>query len=133
MSTAYNVARYLATQGIGTWAGSSGWSINVSREAVSPDKCITIYDTGGEEPDTDQLDERPTFQVRVRSAKTGDAYLDAHAKQVAIRDLLTAEIPPVMNGVAYVGIMQMSEIASIGRDENDRHLLVANYRARREK
>ena len=39
----------------------------VGTEASSPDTTVTLYDTGGEGPDTDELDiERQTIQVRVR-------------------------------------------------------------------
>lgn len=124
-SPAYDIAQYLASQGVGVFGGSSAWSINVSREPASPDDCITLYDTGGAGLDTDDRDiDRVSFQVRVRSFD----YLSARAMQVAIRDLLLID-PGVAAGGNLYTISQESNIMHIGRDENDRQILTANYLA----
>lgn len=121
MSAAYDVAQYLASQGVGTFGGNSGWSINVSREPLSPDNSVTVYDTGGPGLDTDELDlDWVSFQVRVRAVN----YLDGYQKQKTIRSLLMAGF--VQDGTKYT-VQQESNIMHIGRDENDRQLLTANY------
>lgn len=129
-STAYEVAQYLQANGLGEVGGSGAWSINVSREPVAPEDAITVYDTPGLEPDTDELDLiKPGFQVRVRCV----SYLEGFAKQEAIRDLLILPSPLVMGGSRYVSIVLSIDINSIGRDEEDRHLLVASYRTVKER
>lgn len=129
-STAYDVAVFLAAQSIGTLAGNGNYSIHVGAEPAEPDKVVTIYDTGGLEPDTDELDLlRPTFQVRVRTTN----YLEGQAKQEAIRDLLILPLSLTMNGTDYVHIVQTSDIATIGRDDEGRQIFVSNYRAIKER
>lgn len=129
-STAYEVAQYLDANGVGGFASSASWSINVSREPVAPVDAITIYDTPGLEPDTDELDLlKPGFQVRVRCAD----YLQGFAKQEAIRDLLILPSTLTLSGTRYVSIVMSIDINSIGRDEEDRHLLVASYRTIKER
>lgn len=137
MSPAFLIAKYLAANGVGLFPNPGGapigagpWEIAFSREPASPDMAVTIYDTGGSEPDTDALDLlNPTFQVRVRGPKTAQGYADAYAKQEVIRDLLILPAPVVQGTAHFIGIAMTSDILSIGRDDNDRHLLTANYRA----
>lgn len=127
-SPAHDLALYLQAQGVGTFGGANAWSISVGREPVSPPEAVTLYDTGGAEPDTDELsDKLPTFQVRVR----GPAFPAVYAKQEAIRDLLIMPEPIVTATSRFVGIQMSSDIIDIGRDDGDRFILVANYRARR--
>jgi len=124
-STAFEVAQYLQSNGIGAFASPNQWSINVSREPTSPSDVITIYDTPGLEPDTDELDLlKPGFQVRIRCID----YLSGIAKHEAIRDLLILPNQLVMAGTKYISVVMSIDINSIGRDEEDRHLLVASYR-----
>ena len=119
MSRAYTLAQYLDAQNAGEWAASSGWSLSVSREPARPDTTITLYDTGGGPPLTDGLDVfEPTIQVRVRSYD----YLQAFSKHEEIRDLFhNDDLAP------FQGVTMTSDIISIGRDDNDRFLLTANY------
>lgn len=127
-STADDLAGYLDANSVGTLAAATGWSISFGMEPASPETAITLYDTGGLEPDTDQLDVlRPSIQVRVR----GSDYRAAYAKQVAIRDLLHAMPETVIEGTLYLAVTASSDILSIGRDDNDRFILTANYRVMR--
>ncbi len=121
-SPAHDIALYLVANGVGTLPYTSGWAVSLALEPANPDNAVTVYDTGGQGPDTDELDlKRPTFQVRVRSA----SYVTAYAKQQAIRDLLILT-QPIGD---FVGIEMTSDILAIGRDESSRHLLTANYQA----
>ncbi len=127
-SVAHEVALLLSD---GTLGGTSPWSIYLAVEPNSPVNVVTLYDTGGDRPDTDELDIfHPSFQVRVR----GLSYPDAYAKQVEIRDELihSAAFESTDGDSRYESIMATSDILSIGRDENDRHLLTANYQVIRE-
>jgi hypothetical protein len=129
-STAFEVAKFLAASGVGTFAGASGWSLNVAREPINPATAITVYDTGGESPDTDEQDLLiHTFQIRVRAP----SYPNAYAKHEEMRALLILPDSIVMEGTRYVGVWMTSDILAIGRDEGERHLLTANYRAIKER
>ncbi len=122
-----DIAKYLSSQGIGVLHGSADWGIHVASEPVKPNDVVTIYDTPGSEPDTDELDEyRPSMQIRVRSSN----YLSAYSKQEAIRDLLIRDRIITETSTFYLMVLT-SDILSIGRDENNRHILTANYRCRR--
>jgi len=89
-SPAHDIALYLQSLSFGTLAASSGWAIAVAREPVAPDTTITVYDTGGQGPDTDELDEfLPDIQVRVRAPD----YIAAYAKSEGIRAALTLTQP----------------------------------------
>jgi hypothetical protein len=133
LSPAHDIAKYLDVQGVGVLNAMTGWSINISREPMEPDNCVTVYDTGGLEPDTDELDlMHPTIQVRVRHRKLVVAGIDtgyelAYSKHEEIRDLLILGTPLITVDSTFVLINLVTEISAIGRDDNDRHLLVANY------
>jgi hypothetical protein len=59
-------------------------------------------------------------------------YANAYAKHEEMRALLIGPDSIVMEGTRYVGVWVASDILAIGRDEGDRHLLTANYRAIKE-
>jgi hypothetical protein len=126
METSRTIAQFLAAQGVGTFAGTNEWSINIAVEPATPVGAITIYDTGGGEPDTDNLSLlHKTIQIRTRN----NVYAKAYSKQEQIRDLLILNSP-----VAGLTDVQMSsDILSIGRDTNDNHILTSNYRILQER
>lgn len=129
MSPAYEIAQHLQAHGIGTFGAESGWSINVSREPPAPDKTVTLYDTGG--LDVIQVDadlRAPFIQVRVRSRN----YLEAFDKHEAIYQLLAVPMEQEIGEHHYIGIWRQGDIADLGRDDNDRHLITANYRINRQ-
>lgn len=115
-SPAYTIARYLETQGFGEWAND----INVSLEPSEPVECITLYDTGGQDPDSDEQDVfNKTIQIRIRTLN----YLETYTKLEQIRDLLINQTIAGINGIWMQG-----DILYIGRDDNDRHLFTTNFR-----
>jgi hypothetical protein len=115
-SPAYTIARYLETEGFGEWAND----INVSLEPNEPVECITLYDTGGQDPDSDEQDVfNKTIQIRVRTLN----YLETYTKLEQIRDLLIKQTIAGINGIWMQG-----DILYIGRDDNDRHLFTTNFR-----
>lgn len=126
-SPAHDLAKYLAAQGIGIWASDSGWAVSAQVEPASPDTAVTVYDTGGEGLDTDDMDiENATVQVRVRGPNPEEAY----QKQVSIRDLLKGS--PIQGETSRFDVTEViSGITHIGRDDNNRHLLVQNFRLMR--
>ena len=125
-SPADDLARWLGTQGIGVF----GQDISVGMEPASPIEVVTLYDTGGEPPDTVELDLfRSTIQVRVRSKN----YAVAYNRHEQIRDTLILPGRIDTGSSVFVEIDMTSDIASIGRDDNDRYLMTANYRVIRER
>lgn len=133
-SAADELARYLEEQGIGIFGGDADWSIHVDREPLSPESVVTLYDTGGPpelvlEPEIRQ----PTIQVRVR----GRTYAEAYEMQERISRILTQPgeqdaYEREIGGSRYLSIVRTSDIMSIGRDDNDRVRLTANYQTMRQ-
>jgi hypothetical protein len=135
-SPAHEIAILIDDADIGSFPADAGWAINVAAEPSSPDTTITIYDTPGgapvivpetQEDDSEQLRD-VDFQVRVRSGSYQDAYL----KQQEIFNALTIPKEQATADHRIVGIWLVGDIASIGRDDNNRHRLVANYRMERQ-
>lgn len=126
-SPAHDVALFLAANGVGVFGGATGWSVNVGVEPETPGTAVTVYDTPGDEPDTDDLNIfRPRFQVRVRDV----SYPEAYAKQEQVRDLLILSQPLVF-ATSRCRVIMSSDIMALGRDDNNRHILTANYRMMR--
>ena len=128
MSSAQDIAEHLDDNGIGTLAGQSGWGIFVGKEPVSPDTCITVYDTGGTmgNPDGEMYD--PTIQVRVRT----HVYPDGYSKAAQIRDLLILPTSFYSDNWLYTGVWLVSDVAKIGTDDNGRELFTVNFRLMRQ-
>lgn len=130
-SAAVDIAGYLATNGIGSFAGNPQhlWSINVAREPIDPTNAVTVYDTGGIGPDTDELDVfRPTIQIRVRSID----YNDGLEKQQLIMTALHALLQTTLNLTNYLSCVAETDITYIGASENDLYLFTANYQILRQ-
>jgi len=128
-SPAEELATYLEGHGVGTRGADTGWSIAVTTGPVAPDTTITLFDDIGGSPDTDELDiQKATVQIQVRSTKVG-GYLAAFAKQEEIRDLLIHPAPLITDNSTFIGVQMISNIANLGRDDNDRHILIATYEA----
>jgi hypothetical protein len=128
-SAAYDFAKFLVAAGVGAFGGDAQWCINYGAEPDAPGDCITVYDTGGPEPETEELDLlRPTLQVRVRCVD----YESGYAKQLLIRKLLTETEPVQMETSRFDMVAASSDILSIGRDDSNRFLLTSNYRCIRQ-
>lgn len=128
-SLAKAVAAYLDTLGVGEFAGNGpGWTIAYAGEPASPDKAITVYDTGGGEPTADIEFYQSTIQIRVRAVD----YDDAYGKQQEIRDILIGTPTHELDDTLVIGFWNSSDITGIGRDENRRLITTANYRTIRQ-
>lgn len=127
-SPSRDIAEYLASQSVGPLLGTTQWAINYNGEMIDPADTITIYDTGGGFPDTDDLDiDEVNFQVRVRAVNLNDGW----AKHRQIRDFLIFSAPLACATSEFSMIVQTSDFGTIGTDKGERHILTANYRGRR--
>lgn len=129
-SLAHDLALYLsaAPHSLATFppVAEAEWGIGAGVELDQPLQFITITDTGGVGPDTDEQDlEQPTFQVRVRAQTWPVAY----EKYRAIRTVLLAAGSSSLQTSDVVGFAATSDVIDLGRDDSDRRVLVANYRA----
>ena len=128
MSPAHELALHLQAQGVGTFAGSGDWSIHVAREPLDPANTVTIYDTGGPAPVHYGVGLRqPTVQVRVRA----ESYIAGMGKQGEIFAWLNAIQDATIGTHVYLGVHLTTDFLAIGRDDNERHLITANYQIQR--
>lgn len=126
-SPAIDLAKYLSGQtGLGTYGGSTDFSIYATLEPNEPKNCVTLYDVGGRgdvDADLDLAD--VDIQVRVRAT----TYSLAYSKHEIIRDLLVPIGPIICESSSFVGVVMTADISGIGRDEDNKHILTATYRA----
>jgi len=120
----------LVGAGIGTFAGTSGWGIYISREPETPDTVVTIYDTGGDPPSPKFLLDFPTVQVRIRGARQD--YKNAFVKAQSVKDALLGVGQTTVNGTLYVGITQIGDINFIAYDDSERPIFTTNWQIIRE-
>jgi hypothetical protein len=109
----------LVAAGLGVFAASSGWSIAIGRQPVSPDQAIAIFDSGSWlSPSAHLLIDYPSIMVSVRGA-AGD-YTGAYAKALAVRDKLLGLPTQTVSGTIYSGITVRADIFFMGYDETNR-------------
>ena len=124
-----DLAQWLSSQAVvGAYGGQGQWAVHT---VVEPDGAtqhadvVTLYDTGGGDVETEQFDlATPNIQVRIRCLN----YAEGHAKARSIRDALLGTAPIVTAGATFILVALTSDVTHIGQDENQRHLLTANYR-----
>lgn len=126
---------FLADQGVvGEFGGNADWSVHATREPIAPANIVTLYDTGGPAAAQVDIDLRiKRIQVRVRAVDYDEGYsrqelIHSALAQPGVEDPQTRDI----GEGAYIGIWLVSDIIAIGRDENDRQILTANYEAHRQ-
>ncbi len=96
-------------------------------EDISQANIVSLYDTGGEAPDSNMTYERSTFQVRVRNSDYDTGY--DLAKDI-MRYLNVQEDVDVDES-RYIGVWATSDIFFVGRDDKRRTILTVNFRAHR--
>ena len=115
-----------AVVGVFNSTDNTNWSIHISKQPDKPDRAITIYDSGGQDPNPQWLVDYPTVQVRVRGGEND--YLVAHQK---CRDIVNALIglpSQDINGERWVSLAQTGGIAFMGYDEKKRPMFSTNWR-----
>jgi hypothetical protein len=110
--------------------GSTGWLTQVGEEPTNPDKVVTLYDTGGPEPNPKNLQDFVRVQIRIRG--NPNDYLATFLKAQQIKDELLGRPKATINSVVYVGIWMANEILFLGYDESRRPRFTCNWRIVRE-
>lgn len=118
------IKAYLTGAGLGD--GATGWRINCLNSQDSPDREITISETGGPTPeeDTARTWRRPTFQIAVRAER--DNVKSANDQAWAI--LLGLHRATTVAGLSLM-FAQQSTPFNIGRDPMGRPRFTVNFRA----
>lgn len=98
--------------------------IYIASEPSTPDAVITLYNTGGEAPNPKWLLDFTGLQARSRA----NDYETAYDNLQDVFDLLLGRPAFTQNTTRYTGILASSGIMDIGRDDNERRILVCNFR-----
>ena len=127
MANAADIAYDLLT-GAGTL--SLAWPGKVGRQLTEPDRCITIVNTGGLNPNPKWKIDYPGIQVRVRGNKND--YPGTFGKCQEVKDVLLGCIPqdittPDGEVVRLDAINQQGDIATLGYDPNERPQFSLNF------
>ena len=118
------IALYLENHGVGVRAENLfAGEIPIG----APGLAIGLLETGGGPPPfvhdrNDRLVETPGLQVRVR----GTRYEEARQKMEDVITVLTFR-RQMISGVRYLSVLPTQSPIDLGRDGNDRHLLVCNF------
>ena len=104
--------------------GTQGTEIFVSEQPNLETLTISIYDTGGPEPNPKFLRDFPSVQIVVRGTVRG--YQVAYAKAQNIKDLLLGKDPTLVDDSNYVSFRMLGDIISLGKVD-DRPLLALNF------
>jgi len=102
--------------------------IFIASEPDKPNTVMTIYDTPGEPPNPKWLLDTPSCQIRSRSK----SYATAYSNLLNARDILLGKDKVTVNSTKYIGFFAEGDIMSLQRDDEDRHILVINFRIVRE-
>lgn len=96
----------------------------------SPDKQILCLEGVGVPSDLKDIYEQPSVQILVRGTKsgTGSRDIDVYTAAKAISDFLLQQLEHVeISGTCYLGFEQGSNIAPLGKDENERFVYSLNF------
>ena len=116
MSPATEIAKLLTSKGFQPTYYAS--------EPPTPDDVITVYDSVGVAPLHVEMEvRRPGIQVRVRDR----SYDAGYARQVSVMNELLSWVGEEGQSLVFTGLEMSGDVYSLGRDENNRSILVANY------
>ena len=131
-STAQDIKDVLVSDGLGTYAAITGWGIYIGKDPDKPDSVITVFDTGGFEPDyvfnnAIQPLEHKTIMIHVRNQDYGAGY----TKMQAVIDALDQRDRWTVGDVKYHGIFRQGDAAFVGFDDHNRGIWSVNFRVHR--
>lgn len=109
--------------------GLSSSEVFVGNKPTQIDSCVVVLDSGGDDPDYNEVYERPTIQVYVRSPK--EDYVTGAQKAEQVKDALNKLTNTEVNNTRYVAIWLLGHILSLGPDDNGRHQFTVNFRIHR--
>jgi hypothetical protein len=125
MTPAEMLKDILVTAGIGTFGGSTGWGIYVSKEPDNLDTVITLYDSGGEDPNPKWLLNYPSVQIMIRGTENG--YQAMFTKAQAVVDALLGYPSTDFADQRLVSTRQIGGLGFLGYDEKKRPRITTNW------
>ena len=132
-SPAADIAQYLMTLGIASTSTTS--PLPLLRVGMEPDvenkTLVTVYDIASAGSNPRYQRDEPRIQIRSKAADEY-GYAQAYSAQQQIKDNILGMNRIDINGTMYVGVWQVSDIASLASDTKNRPILVSTYRIVRE-
>ena len=104
---------------------STEWSIRVASQPDEPDQCITIYLSGGQNPNPRWKLNFPSIQVRIRGKDAG--YVEAYEKAQEVVGALLGIPSQDLNGDRLVLVNQIGDIVPVGYDDDRRPHFTTNF------
>jgi hypothetical protein len=95
----------------------------------TPNFCVSVNDSGGYDPQSNYVYEKPTIQILVRGKLWG--YTAAYAQIKEIHNVLHDLHGEVWGGSKYIGIWTQGCVLPLGYDNNNRPMLSLNFRIHR--
>lgn len=125
---AEDIARLIATNGLATFAGTSGWSVNVGVVLDSPDQMITISDSGSLPADTisDVEIDNWVVQFRVRGRGIQEVRDKIDTVMASINLKKYYEVVDGATTIRYIVMYRSTLPEFIGTDERNRPIYVFN-------
>ena len=119
----FDITQLLSDNGFGTL----GTNLNGSEWLIGIDAQTLVLDGVGTPSDLKEVYEQPSVQILVRGAKQQAAHL-VYSSAKAISDFLLSQSECVtINTTVYKGFEQGSNIAALGKDEDQRHSYSMNF------
>ena len=124
----YDIAEKLEDAGVGV----SGTNIFASKQVLKKsgqetDNCVTIYDTGGLEPDIYLPVEYPTFEVLIRNKDYSNANAKAYEVYNALHGVMNTTLRA--GGFYFYYIFAINSPQFIGYDSNGRAEYSINFKS----
>ncbi|MCK4621338.1 MAG: hypothetical protein KAT62_03885 [Desulfuromonadales bacterium] len=120
--TYFDVLSLLAANGF----GSLGVEI-FGGEWGAPDKQVLVLEGVGTPSPLKDLYEQPGVQIIVRGDK-GDRDIDVYVRAKAVSDFMLSQSDSIeINGVCYKGFEEGSNIAPLGKDDEERFNYSMNF------
>ena len=106
---------------------SDGELVFYSQMPDGIEPCVSIHDTGGFDEESGYDYQKPTIQILARASTYDLVYELAYTAKKALHNMVNT----IVNSTRYVSIWSMSDILSLGTDENKKHLVTVNFRIHR--
>lgn len=120
---------------VGTYLAAAGLSLTVGtnlfygRMPDSPDKCVSLYETGGASPlDTmSNNTEPPVTSPRLQILSRDASYANAQTLAEDVWQKLTLITNESLSSTRYLRVVPIQQPAPIERDSQDRVVFSCNY------
>ena len=120
---------WLIELGLGSEVTTDDWAVFFSSEPPEPSRSITVYDTPGIGfQGSLNLAEPTLFQTGLQIRVRAPTYVEAWEKLRAITQTVILKTTDILDSMPFHAVFSAGSPTSLGKDKNDRDLLVQNFR-----